>query len=111
MVGPHLRHRAQRIALGLAGFTAALAVAFLILEYSQPVWELRVDGPPCTTFRRCAVQYPWWSLGYGFEGYSTGLETPHVARYRTTRLHPLVSKEQGPGPLRVTLLRNGVVVE
>jgi hypothetical protein len=83
----------------------------LILEYSQPVWELRVEGPPGAKFERCVVRYPWWSLGYGFEGYYVGQDLPAVTRYRTTRLDPHVRKLEGPGPLRVTLLRNGMVIE
>ena len=102
---------ARLLVLGIVGFAGALALAVLILELSQPVWELRVDGPPGTTFRRCVVEYPWRAFGYGEEGYSTGVAVPHVLRIRTTRLHPYIAKEGGPGPIRVTLLKNGVVVE
>lgn len=104
--------RLKQLAVGFLAFSAALVLAVLILEYSQPVWELRVEGPPGTKFDGCVTVYPWWGLGdYAIEGYSPGLEVPYVESHRTMRMHPYVTKEQGPGPLRVTLLRNGVVVE
>lgn len=102
---------ARRVVIGFLASIAVVALACLVLEYSQPTWEVRFEGTPGTTFQGCVAEYPWWAAGGAVQSLWVPLEVPQVRRYRAAHLAAYGEKVGEEGALRVTVLRNGVVVQ